>query len=230
VRLVRFSSDPALTAAITRFIQDHAGARTILFDLRGNSGGTTKPTDTILPFLFPRRTPLLRFDVRASAAARMGGLPQSLSERDLPSRGDVLTREYYVVPHRSERRLFDATVFVLTSRRTASAAEHFAFALQASGRARVIGETSAGAGNYSFFGYEPVGTAFRAFVPNGRPYDPRTGRGWEVTGVTPDVPVPANAALREALVRSGLRPGEAERIAADIPCATPTFTMTRSGG
>jgi hypothetical protein len=230
VRLVRFTSDPALTAAITRSMRDHAGAKPILFDLRGNSGGTTKPTDTILPFLFPRRTPLLRFDVRAAAAARMGGLPPSLSERDISSSGDVLTREYYVVPHRSERRLFDATVFVLTSGRTASAAEHFAFALQASGRGQVIGEKSAGAGNYSFFGYEPVGTSFRAFVPNGRPYDPRTGRGWEVTGVTPDVPVPANAALSEALVRSGLRPAEAERIAADIPCSTPTFTITRSGG
>ena len=230
VRLVRFTSDPALAAAVTKFMQDHAGAKTILFDLRGNSGGTTRPTDTILPYLFPRPTPLLRFDVRASAAARLGGLPPSPTERGISSSGDVLTREYYVSPHQSERRLFDATVFVLTSGRTASAAEHFAFALQASGRGRVIGEKTAGAGNYSFFGYEPVGTAFRAFVPNGRPYDPRTGRGWEVTGVTPDLPVPANAALREALIRSGLRPAEAERVAANIPCATPTFTITRPGG
>jgi hypothetical protein len=43
-------------------------------------------------------------------------------------------------------------------------------------------------------------------VPVGRTYDPATNLGWEGTGVSPDVAVPAEQALDEALRRAGVDP------------------------
>lgn len=46
---------------------------------------------------------------------------------------------------------------------------------------------------------EAIGERFAAFIPVGRSYDPATGQGWEGTGVTPHVAVPAAQALETAL-------------------------------
>jgi C-terminal processing protease CtpA/Prc len=69
-----------------------------------------------------------------------------------------------------------------------------------------------------------VNDKFGAFVPIGRAYDPRTGNGWEGTGVKPDIEVPAERALVEALVRGGIAAGEAERLSASVHRQGP---MTR---
>jgi DNA-binding protein H-NS len=45
-------------------------------------------------------------------------------------------------------------------------------------------------------------SAFMAFIPVGRTYDPDTGEGWQGVGVTPDVAVLADQALDEALRRA----------------------------
>jgi C-terminal processing protease CtpA/Prc len=75
-------------------------------------------------------------------------------------------------------------------------------------RALVIGETTAGYGHYGAF--QPIGERFVAFIPVGRTYDPDTNADWEGVGVTPDVAVPADHALDEALRRAkaaGAHPG-----------------------
>jgi len=89
-------------------------------------------------------------------------------------------------------------------------------------RATIIGEPTAGAGHYG--GVMPIGDKFRAFVPVGRTFDPDTGKDWEGTGVAPDVAVPAKDALVEALVRSGVKRDEAERINATVK---PSGSMER---
>ena len=48
-----------------------------------------------------------------------------------------------------------------------------------------------------------MGVGYAAFVPVGRTFDPDTGKSWEGTGVTPDVAVPADKALDEALKLAG---------------------------
>ena len=49
-----------------------------------------------------------------------------------------------------------------------------------------------------------MGASYAAFIPVGRTFDPDTGQGWEGTGVKPDVEVPADKALDEALKLAGV--------------------------
>lgn len=115
---------------------------------------------------------------------------------------DIVSRTGTVVQaYRTESPLFaDADgrrpVFLLTSPRTFSAGEGFAFLLQERGRARVVGEGTAGAANPGRA--YPVEDGFSVVVPNGRVRTSQTGRNWEGTGVVPDVATPAAEALRVA--------------------------------
>lgn len=94
------------------------------------------------------------------------------------------------------RPRLDTPLYILTSRRTASAAEALAYTLQAAKRAHVVGEVSAGAANPG--GFVDLGNGFRVFVSSGSPINPIMGRNWEGTGVVPDHEVPAEQALATA--------------------------------
>lgn len=87
----------------------------------------------------------------------------------------------------------DVPVYVLTSGRSGSAAEAFAYTLQAARRATVVGETSAGAANPGGPATTPSG--YRVFVSDGTPINPITKTNWEGVGVKPDVEAPAAQAL-----------------------------------
>jgi hypothetical protein len=99
------------------------------------------------------------------------------------------------MPVGGKKRL-DIPVYVLTSGRTASAAEAFAFTLQSAGRAKVVGGTSAGAGYNSMV--FPLTDEMGLSISIGRAFYPTTGRGWEVTGVQPDIATPVEQALAAA--------------------------------
>ena len=213
IRFTLFPLDPAVTAAAAKFMNDHADAETVIFDLRTHRGGGMGQAAAILPYLFDREAIFLSQDTRASTGG--GGNMPPWMRLASPSMEGVRTEEIFVRPHASERRLFDARVYVLTSGFTVSAAEAFAFGMKTTGRAMLIGENTTGAGHYAPPG-QRVNDRFSAFVPVGRAYDRRTGQGWEGTGVAPDVNVPPERALVEALVRSGIAPQEAERLSASV--------------
>jgi C-terminal processing protease CtpA/Prc len=85
-------------------------------------------------------------------------------------------------------------IYVLTSRETAAAGEHLAYALQASGRATVVGdERTKGAANVlgklRRIGVERFGRWWGVGVPELRPVSSVTGGNWEGTGVRSDVVV-----------------------------------------
>ncbi len=87
-------------------------------------------------------------------------------------------------------------MLVLTSKRTFSGAEEFAFDLKNQKRATIIGETTGG-------GAHPVSVHratdyFMVGVPFAKSLDPVTKTNWEGTGVEPDVKVPAADALATA--------------------------------
>jgi hypothetical protein len=96
------------------------------------------------------------------------------------------------------RPMLDKPVFVLISGRTASAAEAFAYTLQAARRATIVGEASAGAANPG--GMFPIGEGFNIFISTGTPINAVTGTNWEGVGIKPDVPVLAERALLRAQI------------------------------
>lgn len=87
-------------------------------------------------------------------------------------------------------------VYVLTSARTFSGAEAFAYDLQATKRATIIGEVTGG-------GAHPTGPVrldehLVLMVPSSRPINAVTRADWEGIGVKPDVMVPGAQALDKA--------------------------------
>jgi C-terminal processing protease CtpA/Prc len=222
IRFNVFPGDAGTVAAVRAFMTGHARARVVIFDNRTHRGGGLAEMDAIFPYLFAKPTSLVTMDTRASVDRARGSPIAEARVRTVPAKEDVVRREHYVEPSPSERRLFNAKVFVLTSGATASAAEHMTLALKRTHRATIIGEPTAGAGNFG--GLEQIGARFTVFIPVGRTFDPDTGKGWEGAGIGPDVAVPAERALTEALVRSGLSESQASRITADVK---PTSPMTR---
>jgi hypothetical protein len=88
-------------------------------------------------------------------------------------------------------------LYILTSKRTFSAAEAVAYDLQALGRAVIVGErTGGGAHPYEF---RRVHAHFALDLPEGRSVNPITGGNWQGVGVKPDVEVPEAEALQRAI-------------------------------
>lgn len=197
LRFNMFPNDPAVARRARQFLLDHADAKAVILDARPNRGGGLAVMDAVLPLLFAEKATLVRMDTRAGVPSPMQAGPTLVRQASPPT---VVRLDHVVTPDAAERRLQRVPVFYLTSGRTASAAEHLALAFKHTGRATLIGETTRGAGHYG--GVGPVGGRFAAFIPVGRTYDPTTGQGWEAVGVAPDVAVPADKALDEALVRA----------------------------
>lgn len=110
----------------------------------------------------------------------------------------------------------ETPLYLLTSARTASAAEAFAYTLQNAKRATVVGEASMGAANP---GAEvDAGHGFTVFVSFATPVNPITNTNWEGHGVTPDVVVAPAAALdtaRRLALEAVLAKGLPEEVATD---------------
>lgn len=94
----------------------------------------------------------------------------------------------------------DKPIYVLTAKRTFSAAESFVYTLQVTKRATLIGETTRGGGNPGRG--VSLGYGVGLFVPNGWVTHPLTGKSWDGVGVTPDVATPPAEALTEAYRRA----------------------------
>lgn len=154
----------------------------LIIDLRENGGGTGDMVRFLASYFFVEPT-------RLSRTFRRDRNPQTSFDMTLST-----------VPG---ERMPIIDLFVLTSSRTVSAAEAFAFALQQQRRAVVVGETTAGAANGG--GYLDIGHGFRAFVPDVHVSSPVDETSWEGVGVQPDIGAPATQALvrahREALQR-----------------------------
>jgi len=153
-----------------------AGTRTLIIDLRENGGGKPEMVALIASYLFDHRTHL----------------------GDLWDRYADSTHHYWTLDSVAGRRFGGVKpVYVLTSAHTFSAAEEFAYDLQALKRVTVVGETTGGGAHPASEGR--LGDHFAINVPWGNAINPITGTNWEGVGVVPDVKVPANDALDAAL-------------------------------
>lgn len=197
IRFNQFAGEPASLAKIKQFIDDYANARAIVIDTRTLSrGGGLAEMDALFPALFDRETVLVEMAV-PKGGPRGGPATGGNTLRDAPGLANLQVRQHVAVPDAAGARLAGAKVFYLTSRRTRSAGEHFALALQRTHRGTLIGERTAGANHFGAI--ESIGNGLVAFIPVGRTYDPDTGKDWEGTGIVPDIEVPADQALDKAL-------------------------------
>jgi carboxyl-terminal processing protease len=128
VRLVRFNIfTPEVAAQFTRALRDELrDARALVIDLRDNGGGEAESMADLASTLLPSGLSLGRFTDRAGAVRL-----EPFTRAALLSSADRFRR-------------FAGPLVLLTSARTASAAEVFAAALRETNRAAVIGETTCG--------------------------------------------------------------------------------------
>jgi hypothetical protein len=162
----------ATASAAMRFVA-HVDA--LIIDLRSNSGGSPGTIRYICSYFFAERT-----------------LLNSLHWRE----GDR-TEEFWTLDAVDGPKMPDVPIIVLTSKRTFSGGEEFAYNLKTRRRATLIGETTGGGANPG--GSFPLPAGLAIFVPTGRAINPVTGTNWEGTGVEPDVPCVADSALSRAL-------------------------------
>ena len=153
-----------------------AQSTALIIDLRENGGGHGEMAHLLAAYLLDESKP-------------MSG------SYDRPSD----TREWALTPAWVPGRRFGTgrPVYVLTSKRTFSAAEGFAYDLQALRRVTVVGERSGGGAHP--FKYRRVHPHFVLSLAEGRSINPITGGNWQGTGVVPDVEVPADRALETAV-------------------------------
>lgn len=172
-----FNSIDEVDAPYAKAMNQLAGTDALIIDLRANSGG------------WPHSVALLVSYLVGSDSVHIN----SLRFRD----GDS-TMRFFTSPKVSGAK-FGPTkpVYVLTSSRTFSAAEEFAYDVQALKRATIIGEQTGGGANPGRV--TMLDDDIAAFVPFAAAHNPITNGNWEGAGVTPDIRVPASAALDRAV-------------------------------
>jgi hypothetical protein len=113
------------------------------------------------------------------------------------SREDDFLSEFWTSKDIGMAPLTDVPLFVLTSGRTFSASESFAYDMKVRGRAVLVGEPTKG-GAHSVDLYQ-IGDRFEIYLSTARAINPVTGGNWEGVGVVPDVRVAEAAALETAV-------------------------------
>ncbi|WP_431676873.1 S41 family peptidase [Kitasatospora sp. KL5] len=116
---------------------------------------------------------------------------------DVYDRATDSTRQFWTSAHVPGPRYADRPVYVLTSAFTFSGGEELAYNLKVNGRATLVGETTRGGAHPT--DRLPVTPHITVTVPTARSVNPVTGTNWEGVGVVPDVAVPAEEALEEAV-------------------------------
>jgi hypothetical protein len=168
---------PAMAAAMELV----AGTYALIIDLRRNGGGAPDGVVFWCSYLFDEHPTHLNDIFRADTGE---------------------TRQFWALPYVPGPRYLDRPVYVLSSDRTFSGGEDFAYTLQALGRAEVIGETTGGGAHPTRM--FPISREVHIGVPFARSVNPVTGGNWQGTGVVPDLAVP-EAEARDVAYAKALR-------------------------
>lgn len=182
LKLRYFAQDAGGTAMIDRAMEMLRDTDALIIDLRENTGGGGTADSRLLGHLSATPIPMAKIVWRN----KDGSTEVEQRQVDIPATGSLY---------------LDKPVFLLTANRTFSAAEGFAYDLQAAHRATLVGEPTRGGANPQNRPVE-LGAGMSAFVPNGRVEHPTTHGNWEGKGVQPDVRTDPRAALAEAYRRA----------------------------
>ncbi len=177
IDLRTFSPSPDALARVDAVMAFFDSVDALIIDIGRNPGGA----GTIIPYL----------------SGYLFSEPTHLSNSF--QRGMEEPHERWTAKDIKGRLRPDLPVFLVTSRGTGSAAESFTFGLKVTERVTLVGERTAGAGNFGDT-LRPLPEGFQMFLPIGSTYDPRTGKGFEAEGIEPDYAVPYADAVREAHV------------------------------
>jgi len=194
VEVIGFPPPQAFKPALDRAMAGLAGSKALIIDVRRNGGGAPPAVAYLVSYL-------LAPDTRVHINDIVGRTPGTTDFTRTSSYSEPTPVSFAGVP-----------VYVLTSSRTFSGGEEFAYDVKALKVATLVGELTGGGANPT--GGVPLGNGFIASIPFGRAENPVTRSNWEGHGVDPDVAVPAADALRVALERLGAEP------AADIAAAS----------
>jgi C-terminal processing protease CtpA/Prc len=177
----RFDASQISLAFLEQVFSSFTESDNIIIDLRECGGGDAKAVEALSNYFFNSPIHL----TSTSMSHNKDGL-QTVSER-------------WVSPNQLSPYFANKPLTILTSKKTFSAAESFAFAMKISGRADIIGEKTGGGGYMNDFFALPNGLGVSISV--GRTFDPKTGLDWHTKGVQPDIQVTPNHALYTALSR-----------------------------
>jgi hypothetical protein len=162
---------PAAEASLAAAMEFLRGGDALIIDLRNNGGGSPGAVAAMTSYFLPAGTKLARFEMR--------GLPGEASET-------------VATPF----SLAGKPLYVLTSRRSFSAAEEFAMHVSAFGFGQLVGTATGGGGHRNELFALPGGYVIS--ISTGRPVHALTGGGWEGTGVAPAIAVAEDKALLRA--------------------------------
>ena len=164
-------SKPTLVAAMN-FLHNSSA---LIIDLRQNGGGHATTCAFLLSYFLPDSTLLMQGRSRAN---------------------NEVTKSYTVKDAAVQKFEKSMPLYILTSGRTSSAAEAFAYVLQAQRRAVIVGDTTNGEANpgYQF----SLNSEMYMMVPAFESTNPITKTNWQGRGVVPDVAVAADKALTMA--------------------------------
>lgn len=149
-----------------------AGTRGLIVDLRQNGGGDPKAVALLTSYFVDQRTRL----------------------NDLWNRDTGISTQFWTVDKLAGKRYGGTKpVVILVGPGTRSAGEDFAYTMQVLKRATVVGKPTWG-GAHPTRPYR-LGEHFFALIPNRRTINPITQSNWEGKGVIPDIAAAPDQAL-----------------------------------
>src|SRR5687767_5190753 len=184
IELVGFPPPAAFNGPVNRAMSALQKTRALIVDVRRNGGGSPASVAYFVSYF-------LAADKRVHINTFINRNPGTETFRSQDFWSEATPFSYVGQP-----------VIVLTSGRTFSGGEEFAYDMQVMDLADVVGETTGGGANPG--GTVPLAAGLTMFVPGGRARNPITGTNWEGVGVKPDIAVASETALKAALEPLGV--------------------------
>lgn len=156
-----------------------ANSDALIIDLRQNGGGNANAVNFLTGYFLPDSTLISQFTSRLTKT----------------------TTNIYIEHDEQVKKFGDnIPLYILVSKRTSSAAEAFAYQLQAFKRAIVVGDTTNGEANpgYAF----ALNDNLWMMIPTSVNKNAVTKTNWQGIGVAPDVVIKSESALNAALLQA----------------------------